>query len=174
MQKYFFPNQITQHINKRSKTEDDKQKMELLKEDIFHKNLSIIYVFRKHAIKMIGKLTDLKTTKNISYFNFRSNMINKYVQKNLIDKTNIANYFMKNGLMYYNGLIIVCKKYYKQKDFILNVNFKYAIKSYGNFKLDEKNAIQQKNHRKKIKLTNEEIYYIVISNVNNFNIELKI
>ena len=35
---------------------------------------------------------------------------------------------MKNGLMYYNGLIIVCKKYYKHKDFILNVNFKYVIK----------------------------------------------
>ena len=76
-------------------------------------------------------------------------MINKYVQKILFDKTNIVNYFMKNGLMYYNGLIIVCKKYYKHKDFILNVNFKYAIKRYGNFKLDEKNAIQQKNHRKK-------------------------
>ena len=37
-----------------------------------------------------------------------------------------------------------------------------------------KNIIQQRNHRKKIKLTNEEIDYIVISNVNNFNIELKI
>ena len=65
-------------------------------------------------------------------------MFNKYVQKNLVDKTNIVNYFMKNSLMYYNGLIIVCKKYYKHKDFILNVNFKYVIKSYGNFNLDEK------------------------------------
>ena len=104
-----FPNQITLHINKRSKTEDDKQKMELLKEDIFNKNLSLIDVFKIHNIKIIDKLTDLKTTKNISYFNFRSNMINKHVQKFLVDKTNIANYFMKNGLMYYNGLIIVCK-----------------------------------------------------------------
>ena len=36
---------------------------------------------------------------------------------------------LKNGLMYYNGLIIVCKKYCKYKDFILNANFKYIIKS---------------------------------------------
>ena len=55
--------------------------------------------------------------------------------------------------MYYNGLIIVCKKYYKHKDFILNVYFKYVINSYGNFTLDENNIIQQKNHRKIIKLT---------------------
>ena len=71
-------------------------------------------------------------------------MINKYVQKILVEKTNIVNYFMKNGLMYYNGLIIVCKKYYKHKAFILNVNFKYAIKSYGNFKLDEKTQYNKK------------------------------
>ena len=42
-----FPNQIRLHINKRSKTKDDKQKMELLKEDIFDKSLSIIDVFKK-------------------------------------------------------------------------------------------------------------------------------
>ena len=46
-------------------------------------------------------------------------------------------------------IYIVSKKDHKHKDFLLNVNFKYAVKSYGNFKLDEKNAIQQKNHRKK-------------------------
>ena len=101
-------------------------------------------------------------------------MINKHVQKFLVVKTNNANYFMKNGLMYYNGLIIVCKKYYKHKYFILNVNFKYAIKSYGNFKLDEKKRNTTKKSSKKIKLTNEEIDYIVISNVSNLNIELKI
>ena len=78
---------------------------------------------------------------------------------------------MKNNIMYYNGLIIVCKKYYRHKEFTLNVNFKYVIKRYGNFNIDEKNIIQQKNHLKKIKLTNEEIDYIVISNVNNLNIE---
>ena len=30
--------------------------------------------------------------------------------------------------MYYNGLIFACKKSYKPKDFILNVNFRYVIK----------------------------------------------
>ena len=103
--------------------------------------MSLIDVFKKHNIKIIDKLTDLKTTKNILYFNFRSNMINKHVQKFLVD------YFMKNGLMYYTGLIIVCKNYYKHKDFILNVNFKYAIKSYENSKLDDKTQYNKKNHR---------------------------
>jgi len=56
---------------------------------------------KKHSIKIIDKLTDLKTTNIISYFNFRSNMINTYVQKILVDKTNIVNYFMKSGLTYY-------------------------------------------------------------------------
>ena len=56
---------------------------------------------------------------------------------------------MKNGLMIYNALIIVCIKYYKPKDFILNVNFKYAIKSYGNFKLDEKTQYNKKIIEKK-------------------------
>ena len=70
-----------------------KKKMKKLKEDIFNKNLNIIDVFRKNNIKIIEKLTDLKTTKNMAYFNFRSNIINKYVQNNLIDKTNIAQYF---------------------------------------------------------------------------------
>ena len=37
--------------------------MELLKEDTFIKNLCIIDVFKKHNIKIIDKITDLKTTK---------------------------------------------------------------------------------------------------------------
>ena len=37
--------------------------MELLKKDIFNKNLGIIDVFKKHNIKIIDKITDLKTTK---------------------------------------------------------------------------------------------------------------
>ena len=48
------------------------------------------------------------------------------------------------------------------------------VKRYGNFNIDEKNIIQQKNHLKKIKLTNEKIDYIVVSNVNNLSIEQKI
>ena len=39
------------------------KKMELLKEDIFNKNLSIIDVFKKHNTKIIDNLIDLKTTK---------------------------------------------------------------------------------------------------------------
>ena len=37
--------------------------MELLKEDIFNKNLCLNDVFKKHNIKITDKLTDLKTTK---------------------------------------------------------------------------------------------------------------
>ena len=51
--------------------------------------------------------------------------------------------------MYYNGLIIVCKKYYKPKDFILNVNFKYAIKSYGNLSSMKKTQCNKKIIEKK-------------------------
>ena len=76
-------------------------------------------------------------------------MINKHVQKFLVDKTNIVNYFMKNGLMYYNGLIIECKKYYKHKDFILNVNLNMQLKVMEILSSMKKTQCNKKNHRKK-------------------------
>jgi hypothetical protein len=67
-----FPNQIELKISKRLKTEKDRNKMKNLKKEIFENPKNIIKILEKYKFKTCRSLKDVKTLKNICYFNFRT------------------------------------------------------------------------------------------------------
>ena len=129
-----FPNQIILEHNKRLKSDEDKQKLKWLKREIFNHNIDISATMRKY-FKTITRLEDLTTTSNISFFNFRSDLVNKTVQSRLKKPTDavIIPYalFPIDGFCYYKGLDIICKRYLKAKAGKLYTNYSYVIKEIG-------------------------------------------
>jgi hypothetical protein len=114
-----FNNQIVLKEIKRLKKEEDKLRWKELKNDIFNMSLNIVDIIKKHKLNTIHSMSELKTVKNVSYFNeMRAEKVNKYVHFNIL----------KNTADYFEGLEIVCKKYYKCKQYRLNVNYSYIIK----------------------------------------------
>jgi hypothetical protein len=114
-----FNNQVLLTEVKRFKKEEDKQRIKKLKDDIFNTKLDIVDTLKKHNIKLIYSMKDVKTLKNISFFrDMRCEIVNKWVHYDLL----------KNSKEYYEGLEIVCKKYYKCKDFKINPNYSFIIK----------------------------------------------
>ena len=116
-----FQNQILLNDIKRFKNVDDKIKLILLKNDILNTNMSVKDICVKHGINMITEMKDVKTTTNIALFNFRCTLINNHIHKNVLKQT-------KN---YYDGLDIICKKYERSKNFVINTNFTYKIIKFG-------------------------------------------
>ena len=82
--------------------------------------------------RVIKSPSELKTTKNISFFNFRAERINKVLQ----DREKNIKTFIKFGknpeFKFYEGLELVCKKYYKAKDKRLFTNYTYIIDKIDN------------------------------------------
>ena len=126
-----FPNQIMLEYNKRLKTKKDQEKLKQIKEDIFNLNIDIGTTMRKY-FRVIKSPSELKTTKNISFFNFRAERINKVLQ----DREKNIKTFIKFGknpeFKFYEGLELVCKKYYKAKDKRLFTNYTYIIDKIDN------------------------------------------
>ena len=116
-----FQNQILLNDIKRFKNVDDKIKLILLKNDILNTNMSVKDICIKHGINMITEMKDVKTTTNIALFNFRCTLINNHIHKNVLKQT-------KN---YYDGLDIICKKYERTKNFVINTNYTYKIIKFG-------------------------------------------
>ena len=71
-----FPNQIILEHNKRLRTKEDQLRLKQIKKDIFNLKIDIGITMKKY-FKTINKYSDLKTDKNISFFNFRAEKINK-------------------------------------------------------------------------------------------------
>ena len=98
-----FPSQITLTINKRLKRQ--------LKDDIFDEKQDIMKVMKKYGFRIITKYSDLKSTNNISYFNFRA--------KNVSVHTNLVQQPKKtvsiNKTKYWPGLELRAKNIIKQK-----------------------------------------------------------
>lgn len=114
-----FPNQILLSEIKRLANNKDKEIWKLLKHDILKTNLSIEDICKKHSIKTINKIEDITTKRNICYFNFRCLEVNEHIHKNIL----------KNTEKYFKGLEIICRKYEKTKEYVLNTNYTYKIKS---------------------------------------------
>ena len=121
-----FPNQITLKINKRVKTAKQRKILNKLKEDIFDKKKNPIDIFRQHKFKIINHMSQLKTTQNICYFNFRAEEINRHVHDNLVVKPK-EHVIKIKGVEYYPELNIVCRKHYKKEGIHLIVNYVYKI-----------------------------------------------
>jgi hypothetical protein len=133
-----FKNQILLKINKRLKTDEDKLLLENLKNDIFDdsKNNTMIKLLKNYDFNIIYKMEDVKTKNNVCFFNYKVDQVNKFVHNKLID---IPKDFIEiNGIKYFNGLFIVCKKHMILND--IN-NKKNRMKFYVNheYKIDELN-----------------------------------
>lgn len=122
-----FPNQITLEINKRLKSEEDRNKLKQLKEEIFKNPKNIINILKKHNFNFCTSMKDVKTTENICYFNYRTNIVNNHVHTNLIKKP--KKYVQIGKTNYWPGLELVCKERYTAKNVKLYVNYIYKIKS---------------------------------------------
>lgn len=107
--KIMFNNSIKLKINKRLKTDEDKLKLYNLKKDILDNNIPLIDTFKKNNFNIINKYEDIKTIKNIVYFNKRAARIDKYIHENLIDIP--KNYKQINGIKYWEGLDLICRSH---------------------------------------------------------------
>ena len=102
--------------------------MKEIKKEIFEGD-DIEKICKKYGIKTIHREEDIKTKRNIAYFNFRCNRINAIVHK----KAGTSNTMIDN-ISIWEGLTIQCKKHYKNKDgFKTYVNNLYKIASIGKF-----------------------------------------
>ena len=123
-----FPNQIVLKYNKRLRTKEDQEMLYQIKKDIFNTSLDVSTTMKKY-FKTIYKMSDVTTTKNLSYFNFRGETINKFVQNKIIkvpkDAVKIDE---RDDYFYYKGLELVCKKFYKIKNIRLYTNYAYILK----------------------------------------------
>jgi hypothetical protein len=124
-----FPNQIVLEHNKRLKTEEDQELLKQIKQDIFNLKIDVATTMKKY-FKTIHSYSELKTTSNFSYFNFRAEKVNKILQGRM---KNIPKCIKYKEFMYYEGLELICKKHYKTKDKRLYTNYSYIIE-----KIDDK------------------------------------
>ena len=84
----------------------------------------MLWILKKY-FKTIHKYSEITSTKNISYFNYRAERINKIIH-NRIKKPEKT--FNICGIEYYDGLELICKKHYKNKKCRLYVNYVYVLK----------------------------------------------
>lgn len=114
-----FPNQILLTDIKRLTNEKDKSIWKLMKQDIFKSKMTLNEFCKKYKLNTISKIEDVKTTKNICYFNFRCLTVNEFVNNTILKKTE----------RYSVGTEIICRKYEKSKEYVLNTNYTYRIKT---------------------------------------------
>jgi 5-methylcytosine-specific restriction endonuclease McrA len=113
-------------VNKRVKSEKERNTLKQLKIDIFNTKLDVMATFKKHKFNIIDDMKDVKTIKNICYFNYRQNIINRHIHKQ-VAKPNEVNIVTVKGIDYYNGLELICSKHYSNKGVRLFVNYTYKI-----------------------------------------------
>ena len=122
-----FPAQIYLKVNKRLKTQDDRNKLVGLKTDVFDKTISVIDICKKYNISTETDFNNVKTKNNITYFNDYAKKVNKHIHGLYGKQTKHT--IEVNGIGYYPGLELVCEKHYQNKGFRLFVNYTYVIKS---------------------------------------------
>ena len=158
-----FPTQINLKINKRLTNQADRDILDNLKKDIFNTKLDIIDVFKKYNFNLIYDMKKVNTTKNICYFNGRSDSINYHVHKNIVkipEGVSIYNHkITKNKkeevLQYYEGMELICRKH-------------FIINNIGEKKIENRNAVEL---ILKVRLFVN--YTYIIKNINQFGIILE-
>ena len=122
-----FPNKFTLKINKRLKTQEQKDKLAQLYLDVFDTKKDIMETLKHHGFKIITEFSQVKTLSNICYFNYRTNEVNKYVHSKLVKKPSSA--IKIKGVEYWKELNLTCKKHHKEKGKKLFVNYSYNLSS---------------------------------------------
>lgn len=121
-----FPNIFVLKINKRLKTDKQRNQLEQLQKDVFDPNKDIMTTLKTFGFKIINKMSDVKTQHNICYFNFRTNEVNKHVHTKLI-KSKPKERIIINKVEYWQGLELICKEHFKEKGKKLYVNYSYNL-----------------------------------------------
>ena len=85
---------------KRLVNKSDIERWHKLKKDIFNTKLTVEEICKTHNLNVITKMDDVKTQKNICYFNFRCDVVNHHIHKKVLKHEN--NFFegMLNKLRY--------------------------------------------------------------------------
>jgi hypothetical protein len=152
---FIFNNQITLNINKRLKTQEDKDILIQLKKEIFDYNTDVITTLKRY-FKVIYNINDVNTTKNACYFNKTALKVNRYIHENVIKKpNNVINY---KGVEYYIGLELICKTHLIIKNFNIDtLKDKKYITSYNKDITILNNQLENETDTKKIKNIKKEI-----------------
>ncbi|MBS1736426.1 MAG: hypothetical protein JSS98_07425 [Bacteroidetes bacterium] len=128
-----FPNQLTLKINKRLKSDDDRKKLAQLKADVFNRKKNVMETLKQFGLKIITSMSDVKSKRNICYFNFRNQQVNTHVHKKLVKtpKNHVAITQVEGKKSkttnYWKGLKLTCKKHWQQKGVRLFKNYTYEI-----------------------------------------------
>ena len=129
-----FPNQVVLHEIKRFNNPADRLKLIKLKEDIFNTALTVADICKKHNLNTITSMSQVKTTINIALFNFRCNMVNNHVHKNILKHTE----------EFFPGQEIICKKYEKKPAYTINSNYTYKIVKMSKSYIQIKDEVEDK------------------------------
>ena len=150
--KILFPNFIKFWESKRLNNEEDKQKMISIKKDLFNDKIKVIDTLKKYGLKFIYNMKKLKTINNLSFFNYVSDKVNKYVIENLVDvpKKNII--FSKNK--YWKDMTLICKKHFRNNKVSLYVNYEYVIKNINDEKFTIHECVEDVNYVLDINMLN--------------------
>lgn len=118
-----FPTQIQLEIDKRHKTEEDRQKMYKFKKDIFDLTKPVFETVKKY-FNVFTDIAELKTDMNITYSNRRSDEINTLTHNK--QETHKKKYKIKN-VNYWVGLKVICRKSLHKYNIVLYTNNIYRI-----------------------------------------------
>jgi hypothetical protein len=119
-----FDCEIMLKVNKRLKSEEDRQKLINLKNDIFNTKISIEKLCKKYGINTVKDLDDVTTNQNITYFNYYTDMVNSFCHKKVKAP---QDHVMIKGVKYWKSLNVICKKHYQVKAVKTFVNYIYEI-----------------------------------------------
>ena len=116
-----FPNQITLKICKRVSTDEERNTLAQLKQEIFDKKTKPFDILKKY-FKVVRSIDKVRTLNNITFYNFRSRSVGKHIHS--LQKKPRKKVYV-DGICYYSGMEIVCKKYNRKPK--LYVNYTYEI-----------------------------------------------
>jgi len=116
--KSIFDTQIQLHENKRCKNDEDraliKEITKLIREA--SNKFEVIKILKKH-FRIINEKKDITSKKNVCLLNRTVEIVNNIVHVPL------------NNEKYYEGLMLICKKRYKYKSDLANLNYTYTIEN---------------------------------------------
>ena len=116
-----FPNQITLRICKRVKTDKERKILESFKQEIFNEGNKPFDVLSKY-FKVVTNMKQVRTLNNITFYNFRAKMVGRHIHNQQAKPRTVK---FVNGVDYYKGMELVCRKYSKKPK--LYVNYTYKI-----------------------------------------------
>lgn len=110
-----FKTQVILKKCKRLKNPKDIERLVNLKADLLNLNNNVMDIFKKYELKIITKMSDLKTKNNVCFFKNRAEKINKKI----CELYKIEPYSV--------GTYVVCRSRFQQKSFLACTNYVYKI-----------------------------------------------